>query len=77
MDGLAAASVPSGSYRVLLKNDVAAQMLRTFSPACSPPTAPRRGFRLLKGREGEMIAAKCLTIVGRSAPAGAGRFHAL
>ena len=62
MDGLAAASVPSGSYRVLLKNDVAAQMLRTFSGVFSADRA-QKGLSLLKGREGEKIAAKCLTIV--------------
>ena len=62
VDGLSAASVPSGSYRVLLKNDVAAQMLRTFSGVFSADRA-QKGLSLLKGREGEKIAAECLTIV--------------
>ena len=62
VDGLAAASVPSGSYRVLLKNDMAAKMLRTFSGVFSADRA-QKGLSLLKGREGETIAAGCLTIV--------------
>ena len=62
VDGLAAASVSSGSYRVLLKNDVAAKMLRTFSGVFSADRA-QKGLSLLKGREGETIAAGCLTIV--------------
>ena len=61
VDGLAAKSVPSGSYRVLLRNDVAAQMLRTFSGVFSADRA-QKGLSLLKGREGEKIAADCLTI---------------
>ena len=62
VDGLSAASVPSGSYRVLLRNDVAAQMLRAFSGVFSADRA-QKGLSLLKGREGEKIAAECLTIV--------------
>ena len=62
VDGLSAASVPSGSYRVLLRNDVSAQMLRTFSGVFSADRA-QKGLSLLKGREGEKIAADCLTIV--------------
>ena len=62
VDGLSAASVPSGSYRVLLKNDVAAKMLRVFSGVFSADRA-QKGLSLLKGREGEKIAAECLTIV--------------
>ena len=61
VDGLDAASVPSGNYRVLLKNDAAAQMLRTFSGVFSADRA-QKGLSLLKGREGEKIAAGCLTI---------------
>lgn len=62
VDGLSAESVPSGAYRVLLRNDVAAQMLGTFSGVFSADLA-QKGLSLLKGREGERIAAECVTIV--------------
>ena len=60
--GLNAAPVPSGSYRVLLRNDVAGTLLSTFSGVFSADNA-QRGLSRLKGREGEMVAAECLTLM--------------
>lgn len=62
ISGLDAAPVSSGEYRVLLRNDVAGTMLSTFSSIFSAENA-QRGFSLLKDREGEIIAADCVTIV--------------
>ena len=62
LDGLDGAPVPSGKYRVLLRNDVAATMLSTFSDIFSADNA-QRGLSRLKDREGEMIAAECVTLM--------------
>ena len=62
LSGLNAAPVPSGEYRVLLRNDAAAALLSTFSGVFSADNA-QRGLSLLKGREGEMIAAPCVTVM--------------
>ena len=62
INGLNAASVPSGSYRILLRNDMASTMLSTFAGIFSADNA-QRGLSQLKGREGEMIAAECVTIM--------------
>lgn len=62
LSGLNAASVPSGTYRILLRNDMASTMLSTFSGIFSADNA-QRGLSQLKGREGEMVAADCVTIM--------------
>ncbi|MBR6767546.1 MAG: TldD/PmbA family protein [Clostridia bacterium] len=62
LNGLDAAPVPSGSYRVLLRNDMAATMLSTFSGIFSADNA-QRGLSQLKDREGEEVAAECVTIM--------------
>ncbi len=62
LDGLDAEQAPSGGYRVLLRNDVAATMLSTFSGVFSADNA-QRGLSRLKGREGEDIAAACVTLM--------------
>ncbi len=62
VDGLSAESVPSCGYRVLLRNDVAAQMLGTFAGVFSADLA-QKGLSLLQGREGERVAAECVTII--------------
>ena len=62
LDGLDAVQAPSGGYRVLLRNDVAATMLSTFSGVFSADNA-QRGLSRLKGREGEDIAAACVTLM--------------
>lgn len=60
--GLDAAQAPSGSYRVLLRSDVAAALLQTFGGVFSAENA-QRGLSRLKGREGEDIAAACVTLM--------------
>ena len=62
VDGLNADKAASGEYRVILRNDVAGSMLRTFSSVFSADAA-QKGMSLLKGREGEMIGSEALTIV--------------
>lgn len=61
LDGLSASSVSSGRYRVLLRNDVAAALLRCFSGVFSAENA-QKGLSLLAGREGEAVAAACVNI---------------
>ena len=60
--GLAGAPVPSGGYRVLLRNDMARTLLATFSGMFSADSA-QRGLSRLQGREGEVIAAPCVTLL--------------
>ena len=60
--GLDGAPVASGSYRTLLRRDVAATLLATFAGVFSADNA-QRGLSRLKGREGEAIAAPCVTIM--------------
>ena len=56
-----ASPVPTGKYRVLLRNDVAAGLLGAFSGMFSADAA-QKGLSLLRGREGEAIAAPCISI---------------
>jgi len=58
---LDASSVPSGKYRVLLRSDVAFTLLSTFSSIFSADAA-QKGMSLLKDREGDMIAAACVSL---------------
>ena len=60
--GLDGAPVKSGPYRVLLRNDVAAVLLSTFSGVFSADNA-QKGLSRLKSREGEKIAADCVTLM--------------
>lgn len=60
--GLDAVQIESGSMRVLFDPESAADMLETFSGIFSADAA-QKGLSLLKGREGEMIAAECVTIL--------------
>ena len=62
LDGLDGAPVPSGRYRVLLRRNVAATLLATFSGIFSADNA-QRGLSRLKGREGETVAAGCVTLM--------------
>lgn len=62
ISGLHAASVPSGSYRILLRNDMASTMLSTFTGIFSADNA-QRGLSQLKGKEGEMVASECVTVM--------------
>ena len=62
VDGLDGEQAPSGQYRVLMRHDVAATLLSTFWGVFSADNA-QRGLSRLKGREGEMIAADCVTLM--------------
>ena len=59
---LDAGSVESGSYPILLRPDMAAQLTSAFSSLFSADAA-QKGLSLLAGREGEAIAAPCVTII--------------
>jgi len=60
--GLDAKQAPSGTYRTLLRSDVAGSLLSTFSGIFSADSA-QRGLSRLKGREGEAVAAACVTLM--------------
>ena len=62
ISGLEAGKAPSGGYRVLLRSDVAGALLATFSGVFSADNA-QRGLSRLKGREGEKVAADCVTLM--------------
>ena len=62
LSGLDAGPMPSGAYRVLLRNDVAGELLATFAGVFSADNA-QRGLSRLMGREGEAIAAECVTLM--------------
>ncbi|NLP28847.1 MAG: TldD/PmbA family protein [Clostridia bacterium] len=55
-------AVPSGKYKVLLRNDVAAEILSTFSGAFSAENV-HKGLSLLKGKENTIIGSENLTLV--------------
>ena len=59
---LYAESMPSGEYSVIMRYDAMASLMATFSGVFSADNA-QKGLSLLKGREGEKIAADCVTIV--------------
>lgn len=56
-----ASPVPSGEYRVLLRNESMAAMLAAFSSMFSADAA-QKGLSLLAGMEGKSIAAECVTL---------------
>ena len=60
--GLEAVQAPSGVYRAMLRNNVAATLLSTFSGVFSADNA-QKGLSRLNGREGEAIAAPCVTLM--------------
>ena len=62
LSGLEARQAPSGVYRTLLRSDVAGSLLFTFSGVFSADNA-QRGLSRLKGREGEVVAAECVTLM--------------
>lgn len=62
VDFLDARSLPSGQYPVLLRADAASELLGCFSSLFSADAA-QKGLSLLRGREGEGVAAPCVQIV--------------
>lgn len=68
---LDARTIPSGSYPVVLRHDVAAALLQTFGSVFSAEDA-QKGLSLLQGKEGEQIASSKLTLIDDPLlPAGA------
>ena len=59
---LNASPVESGVYRVIFRRDAMRSMLRTFSGIFSAENAQKK-LSLLEGREGETIAAACVTLM--------------
>lgn len=59
---IGAQGVPSGKYRVVFSEKAAAALLMTFADIFSAENA-QKGLSLLKDREGEKIAADCVTLV--------------
>lgn len=59
---LNASPVPSGAYRVIIDRRCMPDLLSTFSGIFSADAA-QKGMSLLAGREGEMIAAECVTLM--------------
>ncbi len=59
---LGGAPIPSGTMPILLAPEASFTMLSTFSDIFSADYA-QKGLSLLKGREGEKIAADCVTIM--------------
>lgn len=59
---LDAESIPSGKMRILLRPDIAADLMETFSGVFSADAA-QKGLSLLKGKEGENIASACVNLV--------------
>lgn len=62
VDGLDAASTQSGMTRILLNPSAAGAFLSTFSGIFTAEAA-QKGMSLLKGREGETVAAECVTLM--------------
>ena len=59
---LNASPVESGAYRVVFRRDAMRSLLRTFSGIFSAENVQRK-LSLLEGREGEAIAAPCVTLM--------------
>ncbi|HHT42452.1 MAG TPA: TldD/PmbA family protein [Firmicutes bacterium] len=59
---LGASSVPSGDYRILLRNDVAREILSTFAPVFSAESV-QKGLSLLQGKLGQSIANSRVTLI--------------
>lgn len=62
VDGLNAAPVPSGKYRVVFFNEAMTDLLGVFCGIFSAELA-QKGMSLLNGKIGQQIAAPCVTII--------------
>lgn len=62
LEQLGGKPVLSGGYRVLIRNLAMADLLQAFSPMFSAAEA-QKGCSLLAGKEGETIAAPCVSIL--------------
>ena len=59
---LNASPIPSGSYRTIIDRRCMPDLLSVFAGVFSADAA-QKGMSLLKGREGEIIAADCVTLM--------------
>lgn len=59
---MGAESIPTGKYKVIIRNDVMADILDTFSGIFSAYNV-QKGMSLLKGKVGADIASKAVTII--------------
>ena len=59
---LHAAPVPSGTYRVIIDNHCMPDLMGVFSSVFSAEAA-QKGMSLLAGKEGEMVASECVTLM--------------
>ncbi|MBQ6820557.1 MAG: TldD/PmbA family protein [Clostridium sp.] len=59
---IGAKSIPSGKYKIIINNEAMVSMLSTFDNIFSGD-AVQKGFSLLKGKEGEVIASEKVTLV--------------
>lgn len=59
---LGASPAPTGEYPIIIAAETMRSLLSTFAPVFSAKNA-EKGLSLLKGKEGEIIAAECVTIV--------------
>ncbi|MDL2206323.1 TldD/PmbA family protein [Eubacteriales bacterium OttesenSCG-928-N13] len=62
LDGLGAKPVASGDYAIVLHNSAATSLLSVFAGVFSADSA-QRGLSQLRGKEGERIAAECVTLM--------------
>ncbi len=69
LDKLGAATVPSGKYNVVFDGNQFRSFLSTFSPVFSAKQA-RLGLSLLASKEGEAVAAECVTVIDDPMRAG-------
>ena len=61
-EALHGSPVPAGSYRIILRWDAMQALMETFCGIFSAENA-QQGMSLLNGREGEAIAAPCVTLM--------------
>ncbi len=62
LERLHATPVPSGGYHIILLNAVMVDLLSVFAEVFSAEQA-QQGLSLLKGKVGENIAARCVTLI--------------
>lgn len=59
---LGAETIDTGKYRVILRNDAAADLLQTFSSVFSADSV-QKGLSLLKGKIGQKVSSTAITLV--------------
>jgi PmbA protein len=62
LSSIGASTLKTDKYKIILNNEAALDLLKTYSVIFSADRA-QKGMSLLKGKEGEIISSKILTIV--------------